>query len=97
MKGSEQERRFFDGGLPRLAPLAKKAGKLLKVDAVRAQNVVGDYSREKVYGDANLNSGYFFEFDWMQKMEPPAKVQMYKVGFDRPGADRYEIQMRPSG
>lgn len=97
MKENEGERRFFDRGLPALAPLAKKAGKLLKIDAVREQNVVGDYSREKVYGDANLNSGYYFEFDWMQKMDPPTKIQMYKVGVDRPGADRYEIEMRPLG
>jgi len=96
MRAEENDRRFFDQDRAVLQTLAgSEAGKLLQVNSVGEAKKVGDSTKsgsEAVYGNASMRSGFYLDFDWMQKLEPAQRVQ---IAAEDGGT--YRVSMEPSG
>lgn len=84
MKDEQTDKRFFEKGAAGLQMDAAgvDVGKIIKVDSVRASNSLS--------GSA-LESGYRLEFDWMQKLTPPQRLEIFRSG------DKYRVNLEPSG
>ncbi len=86
MKSDEADRRFLAQGkdVLQLAATPANAGKILRIDSVKAFNVDAKFS------ETNMKQGYKLDFDWMQKLQPPQNLRIYKVG------DSYALNLQPS-
>ncbi len=96
-KSAEQERRFFeesDNGnriqQMKAAARAAGAGDLLSVRSSR--NILPDGKGGTMENNlGKFNNGHHFDFDWMQKLDPPQRMQMV-----HDGRGEYEYYLIPS-
>lgn len=90
LKAGEEDARFFEkvvGGARDFKNEAARrgAGKLLNVTSVN------NMSHEGKYRTGVFDKGHYLDFDWMQKMVPPARLQMF-----RNGTGSFEYYLMPS-
>lgn len=90
LRDTERDARFFEDSVKgamsyRSESMQQGAGKLLAVTSVNNMNPNGSFD------SGPFDRGYLVDFDWMQKLDPPARLQIF-----RNGTGSFEYYLMPS-
>ncbi len=90
LRDTERDARFFEDSVKgamsyRSESMQRGAGKLLAVTSVNNMNPNGSFD------SGPFDRGYLVDFDWMQKLDPPARLQIF-----RNGTGSFEYYLMPS-